>query len=162
MVRIVSKSTYKSILNATNIYLKKIIIHLLVSSSDLEDLEQALKWAQHCLNDAQSQQDVDLIMQLLAKEEFRNAYAIFTTLSQPMSRVSPTSPLTAQALDLCQEVTLNHQTRFWICLKLFRDAHETNGRLSITCLLVFTKGLFILQLLSNKLKSGSVFLKKNV
>uniref|UniRef100_A0A3P9J9B6 Protein PALS1 n=1 Tax=Oryzias latipes TaxID=8090 RepID=A0A3P9J9B6_ORYLA len=71
---------------------------------DLEDLEQALKWAQHCLNDAQSQQDVDLIMQLLAKEEFRNAYAIFTTLSQPMSRVSPTSPLTAQALDLCQEV----------------------------------------------------------
>uniref|UniRef100_A0A3B3DZZ5 Protein PALS1 n=1 Tax=Oryzias melastigma TaxID=30732 RepID=A0A3B3DZZ5_ORYME len=77
---------------------------IIPKDTNLEDLEQALKWTQHCLNDPQSQQDVDVIMQLLAKEEFRNAYAIFSTLSQPMSRVSPTSPLTAQALDLCQEV----------------------------------------------------------
>jgi len=73
--------------------------------SELEELLQALRLAQHCLNDAQSQQDVDLIMQLLTKEEFKTAYMIYTALSQQMSRVSPTSPLTAQAQDLCQEVT---------------------------------------------------------
>ncbi|KAM4522109.1 MAGUK p55 subfamily member 5b [Odontesthes bonariensis] len=71
---------------------------------ELEELLQALRLAQHCLNDAQSQQDVDLMMQLLTKEEFKTAYTIYTALSQQMSRVSPTSPLTAQAQDLCQEV----------------------------------------------------------
>ncbi|KAM9354445.1 MAGUK p55 subfamily member 5b [Pholidichthys leucotaenia] len=71
---------------------------------ELEELLQALKWAQHCLNDAQSRQDVELIMQLLAKEDFRNAYTIYSAVSQQMSRVSPTSPLTAQAQDLCLEV----------------------------------------------------------
>ncbi|XP_067338129.1 MAGUK p55 subfamily member 5b isoform X2 [Channa argus] len=72
--------------------------------ADLEELLQALKWAQHCLTDAQSQQDVELIMQLLAKEDFTNAYTIYCAVSQQMTRVSPTSPLTAQAQDLCQEV----------------------------------------------------------
>lgn len=67
---------------------------------------QALKWAQHCLTDAQSQQDVELIMQLLAKEDFRNAYTVYSAVSQQKSRVSPTSPLTAQAEDLCQEVRI--------------------------------------------------------
>ncbi|KAK2856078.1 hypothetical protein Q5P01_004813 [Channa striata] len=43
-------------------------------------------------------------MQLLAKEDFRNAYTIYCAVSQQMTRVSPTSPLTAQAQDLCQEV----------------------------------------------------------
>ncbi|XP_047429258.1 MAGUK p55 subfamily member 5b isoform X2 [Mugil cephalus] len=71
---------------------------------ELEELLQALKWVQHCLTDAQSQQDVELITQLLAKEDFRNAYTIYSAVSQQMSRVSPTSPLTAQAQDLCQEV----------------------------------------------------------
>lgn len=74
------------------------------SSSELEELLQALKWVQHCLTDAQSQQDVDLITQLLAKEDFRTAYSIYCAVSQQMSRVSPTSPLTAQAQDLCHEV----------------------------------------------------------
>ncbi|XP_031178370.1 MAGUK p55 subfamily member 5b isoform X1 [Sander lucioperca] len=71
---------------------------------ELADLLQALKWAQHCLTDAQSQQDAELIMQLLAKEDFRNAYTIYSAVSQQMTKVSPTSPLTAQAEDLCQEV----------------------------------------------------------
>lgn len=76
------------------------------SFSELEELLQALKWVQHCLTDAQSQQDVELIAQLLAKEDFRNAYTIFSAVSQQKSRVSPTSPLTAQAEDLCQEVRI--------------------------------------------------------
>ncbi|XP_078131335.1 MAGUK p55 subfamily member 5b isoform X1 [Sander vitreus] len=71
---------------------------------ELADLLQALKWAQHCLTDAQSQQDAELIMQLLAKEDFRNAYTVYSAVSQQMTKVSPTSPLTAQAEDLCQEV----------------------------------------------------------
>lgn len=72
--------------------------------AELEELQQALKWTQHCLTDAQSQQDVELIMQLLVAEDFRNAYSIYTAVSQQKSRVSPTSPLTVQAEDLCQEV----------------------------------------------------------
>lgn len=63
-----------------------------------------MKWTQHCLTDAQSQQDVELVMQLLVAEDFRNAYSIFAAVSQQKSRVSPTSPLTVQAEDLCQEV----------------------------------------------------------
>ncbi|KAG8011433.1 MAGUK p55 subfamily member 5-A [Nibea albiflora] len=74
------------------------------SLSELEELLQALKWAQYCLTDAQSQQDVELIMQLLAKEDFRNAYTMYSAVSQQKSRVSPSSALTAQAEDLCQEV----------------------------------------------------------
>ncbi|XP_034383488.1 MAGUK p55 subfamily member 5b [Cyclopterus lumpus] len=72
--------------------------------AELVELLQALKWAHHCLGDAQSQQDVELIMQLLAKEDFKNAYSIYIAVSQQMTRVIPTSPLTAQAEDLCQEV----------------------------------------------------------
>ncbi|XP_019953384.1 MAGUK p55 subfamily member 5b isoform X2 [Paralichthys olivaceus] len=71
---------------------------------ELEELLQALKWMQQCLTDAQSQQDVELIMQLLAKEDFKNAYTIFSAVSQQMNRATPTSPLTAQAQDLCVEV----------------------------------------------------------
>uniref|UniRef100_A0A668UIB9 Protein PALS1 n=1 Tax=Oreochromis aureus TaxID=47969 RepID=A0A668UIB9_OREAU len=71
---------------------------------ELEELLQTLKWVQHCLTDAQSQQDVELITQLLTKEDFRTAYSIYSAVSQQMSRVSPTPPLTSQAQDLCLEV----------------------------------------------------------
>ncbi|MEQ2178073.1 hypothetical protein GOODEAATRI_010165 [Goodea atripinnis] len=74
--------------------------------SELEELLQVLKWVQQCLMDSQSQQDVETIMQLLTKEEFRNAYTIYSVLSQQMSTVSPTSPLTVQAQDLCQEALM--------------------------------------------------------
>ncbi|XP_022623815.1 MAGUK p55 subfamily member 5 isoform X1 [Seriola dumerili] len=84
--------------------------------AELEELLQALKSMQHCLTDAQSQQDVELIMQLLAKEDFRNAYTIYSAVSQQMSRVGPTSPLTAQAQDLCQEVQ-----------KILQSSHQKEG-----------------------------------
>ncbi|XP_027895733.1 MAGUK p55 subfamily member 5b [Xiphophorus couchianus] len=77
---------------------------------ELDELLQVLKWVQHSLSDSQSQQDVEVIMQLLAKEEFRNAYTIYSVLSQQTSRISPTSPLTVQAQDLCQEVQKILQT----------------------------------------------------
>ncbi|XP_028997504.1 MAGUK p55 subfamily member 5b isoform X2 [Betta splendens] len=72
--------------------------------AEYEEFLQALKCVQQCLTDAQSQQDAELIMQLLTKEDFRTAYTIYCAVSQQMSRVSPTSPLTAQAQGLCQEV----------------------------------------------------------
>ncbi|CAM9107255.1 unnamed protein product [Lampetra planeri] len=72
--------------------------------AELEELLQALKWVQNCLTDSQSQQDVELLLQLLAKDDFRNAYTIYSAVSQQMTKVNPTSPLTVQAQDLCQEV----------------------------------------------------------
>ncbi|TNN76098.1 MAGUK p55 subfamily member 5 [Liparis tanakae] len=45
-------------------------------------------------------------MQLLTKEDFKNAYSIYMAVSQQMSRVIPTSALTAQAEDLCQEALM--------------------------------------------------------
>uniref|UniRef100_A0A674P6I3 Protein PALS1 n=1 Tax=Takifugu rubripes TaxID=31033 RepID=A0A674P6I3_TAKRU len=72
--------------------------------TDVEEWQQALKWTLHCLTDVQSQQDVALIMQLLSAEDFRAAYSVYKAVSQQKSRVSPTSPLTVQAEDLCQEV----------------------------------------------------------
>lgn len=77
---------------------------LSLTLSELEELLLTLKWMQQCLTDAQSQQDVELITQLLAKEDFKNAFTIYSVVSLQMSRVAPTSPLTAQAQDLCLEV----------------------------------------------------------
>lgn len=93
--------------------------HCLCLSTEVAEVLQALKWAQHCLHDAQSQQDVELIMQLVVKEDFRNAFTIYSAVAQQMAMVSPTSPLTAQAEDLCMEV------RTMVLLKL-NEAPKTN------------------------------------
>uniref|UniRef100_A0A3Q1GHW6 Protein PALS1 n=1 Tax=Acanthochromis polyacanthus TaxID=80966 RepID=A0A3Q1GHW6_9TELE len=109
---------------------------------DLGELLQALKWVQLCLADAQSQQDVELIMQLLTKEDFKNAYTIYSIVSQQMSRVSPTSPLTAQAQDLCQEVQKilqSSQQKEGLELK----ALLTNPHLQCFCPLCVCKFLYV-------------------
>lgn len=72
--------------------------------AELEDFVEALKWAERCLTDAQSQQDLELVLQFLTNDDFKNAYSIYSVVSQQMSRVSPTSPITAQAQDLSLEV----------------------------------------------------------
>ncbi|XP_061668923.1 MAGUK p55 subfamily member 5b [Syngnathoides biaculeatus] len=72
--------------------------------AELEELLQAVKWAQQCVSDAQSQQDAELLLQLLGQDDFKCAYSIYTVVSQKMNRVNPTSPLTVQAQELCQEV----------------------------------------------------------
>ncbi|CAL1586767.1 unnamed protein product [Knipowitschia caucasica] len=74
------------------------------SLTDVEDFAESLKWAERCLNDPQSQQDTRQLLQLLSSEEFHSAYSIYSVVSQQMSHVSPTSPITAQAQDLCLEV----------------------------------------------------------
>lgn len=73
-------------------------------SPELEEFLQALKCVQHSLTDTQSQLDVELVLQLLAKEDFKNAYNIYNAVSQNMNRSNTSSPLTVQAQDLCQEV----------------------------------------------------------
>ncbi|CAL8314417.1 unnamed protein product [Lota lota] len=73
-------------------------------AAELEEMLQALHWAQRCLTDTQSQQDVELVLQLLSKEEFRTAHSVHSAVSRQMSRAGPTAPLTAQAQGLCQEV----------------------------------------------------------
>ncbi|KAG7508628.1 MAGUK p55 subfamily member 5 isoform X1 [Solea senegalensis] len=78
--------------------------------AEVGELLQALSWIQQCLTDTQSQQDVELIAQLLAKEDFKNAFTIYSAVSQQIGRVTPTLPLTAQAQDLCQEVQRILQT----------------------------------------------------
>lgn len=92
-----------------NDHLGNLLLSVFASFSELEEFVQALKWVQRCLTDAQSQQDVELVLQLLIREDFRNAYTIHSAVAQQMSRVSPTSPLTAQALGLCQEVHIIQQ-----------------------------------------------------
>uniref|UniRef100_A0A8C6V0N6 Membrane protein, palmitoylated 5b (MAGUK p55 subfamily member 5) n=1 Tax=Neogobius melanostomus TaxID=47308 RepID=A0A8C6V0N6_9GOBI len=68
------------------------------------DLCESLQWAERCLPDAQSQQDAEQLLRLLSTDEFHNAYSIYSVVSQQMSHISPTSPITAQAQDLCTEV----------------------------------------------------------
>ncbi|XP_053192411.1 MAGUK p55 subfamily member 5b isoform X1 [Scomber japonicus] len=75
-----------------------------VHVAELEEFLQALKCVQHSLTDTQSQLDVELVLQLLAKEDFKNAYNIYNAVSQNMNRSNTSSPLTVQAQDLCQEV----------------------------------------------------------
>uniref|UniRef100_A0A674P9A1 Protein PALS1 n=1 Tax=Takifugu rubripes TaxID=31033 RepID=A0A674P9A1_TAKRU len=96
--------------------------------TDVEEWQQALKWTLHCLTDVQSQQDVALIMQLLSAEDFRAAYSVYKAVSQQKSRVSPTSPLTVQAEDLCQEAFIPFVSVCPLCLynvQALMQAHDS-------------------------------------
>ena len=52
---------------------------------ELEELVGALHRAQSCLSDAQSQEDVDLVLQLLRQDDFQNAFSIHAAVAQQMS-----------------------------------------------------------------------------
>ncbi|XP_061096265.1 protein PALS1 isoform X1 [Conger conger] len=71
---------------------------------ELEDLLMSLKQVQHCLSDAQSQEDVALVLQLVQKSDFQKAFGIHNAVALHMNRPSPPFPLTAQAQGLAQEV----------------------------------------------------------
>ena len=71
---------------------------------ELEELVGALHRVQSCLSDAQSQEDVELVLQLLRQDDFQNAFSIHAAVAHQMSHGCPCSPLTAQARNLCQEV----------------------------------------------------------
>ncbi|XP_048841569.1 MAGUK p55 subfamily member 5b [Brienomyrus brachyistius] len=67
---------------------------------ELDELLASLKQVQQCLDDTQSQQDVQLVLALLQKADFQKAVQVHNTVALHTSRF----PLTAQAQDLVQEV----------------------------------------------------------
>ncbi|XP_062324343.1 MAGUK p55 subfamily member 5b isoform X2 [Osmerus eperlanus] len=86
-------------------------------AAELEELVGALHRVQSCLSDAQSQEDVDLVLQLLRQDDFQNAFSIHAAVAQQMSHGCPRSPLTAQARNLCQEVQ-----------SILQSSHEEEGQ----------------------------------
>lgn len=73
--------------------------------SELEDLLMSLKQVQHNLNDSQSQEDVELVLQLVQKPDFQKAFNIHNAVAHYMNRPSPPYPLTDHAQSLAQEVS---------------------------------------------------------
>ncbi|KAL0969740.1 hypothetical protein UPYG_G00231650 [Umbra pygmaea] len=71
---------------------------------ELEDLLISLKQMQNCLSDAQSQDDVELVLQLVQKTDFQKAYNIHNAVVQHMNRPSPPYPHTERAQSLALEV----------------------------------------------------------
>ena len=65
----------------------------------------SLHQVNHCLGtDEQTQEDLQLVMQLLQTSDFQTAFQLHCTIALGMQRISPPFPLTAQAQGLCQEV----------------------------------------------------------
>lgn len=73
--------------------------------SELDDLLMSLKQVQHCLNDSQSQEDVELVLQLVQKSDFQKAFNIHNAVAHYMNRPSPPFPLMDHAQTLTQEVS---------------------------------------------------------
>uniref|UniRef100_W5N9X9 Protein PALS1 n=1 Tax=Lepisosteus oculatus TaxID=7918 RepID=W5N9X9_LEPOC len=71
---------------------------------DLEDLLASLKHIQYSLSDSQSQEDISVVLQLIQKTDFQNAFQIHNAVALHMNKPSPPFPLTSNAQDLSQEV----------------------------------------------------------
>uniref|UniRef100_A0A8C1ICS9 Protein PALS1 n=1 Tax=Cyprinus carpio TaxID=7962 RepID=A0A8C1ICS9_CYPCA len=54
--------------------------------SELEDLLMSLKQVQHSLNDSQSQDDIELVLQLVQKPDFQKAFNIHNAVAHYMNR----------------------------------------------------------------------------
>lgn len=64
----------------------------------------SLKQVQHCLGDTQSQEDVELVLQLVQKTDFQKAFTIHNAIAQHMNQASPPYPVVGRAQTLVQEV----------------------------------------------------------
>ncbi|XP_042630168.1 protein PALS1-like [Cyprinus carpio] len=71
---------------------------------ELEDLLMSLKQVQHSLNDSQSQDDIELVLQLVQKPDFQKAFNIHNAVAHYMNRPSPPYPMMDHAQSLAQEV----------------------------------------------------------
>uniref|UniRef100_A0A3P9AP95 Protein PALS1 n=1 Tax=Esox lucius TaxID=8010 RepID=A0A3P9AP95_ESOLU len=91
---------------------------------ELEDLLMSLKQMQHCLSDAQSQEDVELVLQLVQKTDFQKAFNIHNAVAQHMNRPSPPFPHTDHAQSLAQEV------QFMVQSSQLKEGLELNSLLS--------------------------------
>uniref|UniRef100_A0A673L688 Protein PALS1 n=1 Tax=Sinocyclocheilus rhinocerous TaxID=307959 RepID=A0A673L688_9TELE len=76
------------------------------SIGELEDLLMSLKQVQHSLNDSQSQEDIELVLQLVQKSDFQKAFNIHNAVAHYMNRPSPPYPLTDHTQSLAQEALM--------------------------------------------------------
>uniref|UniRef100_A0AAR2KYR1 Protein PALS1 n=1 Tax=Pygocentrus nattereri TaxID=42514 RepID=A0AAR2KYR1_PYGNA len=78
---------------------------------ELEELLMSLKQVQHCLGDTRSQEDVELVLQLVQKPDFQKAFNIHNAVALHMNRPSPPFPLMDCAQSLAHEVqTMLHKS----------------------------------------------------
>uniref|UniRef100_A0A672LRP6 Protein PALS1 n=1 Tax=Sinocyclocheilus grahami TaxID=75366 RepID=A0A672LRP6_SINGR len=76
------------------------------SIGELEDLLMSLKQVQHSLNDSQSQEDIELVLQLVQKRDFQKAFDIHNAVAHYMNRPSPPYPMMDHAQSLAQEALM--------------------------------------------------------
>uniref|UniRef100_A0A671KUD7 Protein PALS1 n=1 Tax=Sinocyclocheilus anshuiensis TaxID=1608454 RepID=A0A671KUD7_9TELE len=76
------------------------------SIGELEDLLMSLKQVQHSLNDSQSQEDIELVLQLVQKPDFQKAFNIHNAVAHYMNRPSPPYPMMDHAQGLAQEALM--------------------------------------------------------
>ncbi|XP_016109633.1 MAGUK p55 subfamily member 5-A-like isoform X3 [Sinocyclocheilus grahami] len=74
------------------------------NTTELEDLLDSLQHLQLCLTDAESQQDVLLLLELLLQSDFQQAFIMHRSVAQSTRHLHPPFPLTAQAQQLRDEV----------------------------------------------------------
>lgn len=71
---------------------------------ELNDLLQSLQRVRYSLGDAESQADVQVVMELLQQSEFQQAFSMHSALALGLRAVNPPYPITPRAQHLCHEV----------------------------------------------------------
>uniref|UniRef100_A0A8B9LHW4 Protein PALS1 n=1 Tax=Astyanax mexicanus TaxID=7994 RepID=A0A8B9LHW4_ASTMX len=72
--------------------------------TELNDLLQSLQRVRYSLGDAESQADVQVVMELLQQREFQQAFSMHSTVALGVRAVNPPYPITPRAQHLCHEV----------------------------------------------------------
>ncbi|XP_022540120.2 MAGUK p55 subfamily member 5b isoform X1 [Astyanax mexicanus] len=72
--------------------------------TELNDLLQSLQRVRYSLGDAESQADVQVVMELLQQREFQQAFSMHSTVALGVRAVNPPYPVTPRAQHLCHEV----------------------------------------------------------
>ncbi len=108
--------------------------------SELGDLLASLLHLQLCLTDAESQQDVQLLLELLLHSDFQHAFITHRSVAQSTRRLCPPFPLTAHAQQLRDEVQLSTHYRS-SCILTCSEHNDTYRRpvLAFVCFLVIQK-----------------------
>ncbi|XP_077075606.1 MAGUK p55 subfamily member 5b isoform X3 [Siphateles boraxobius] len=74
------------------------------TTTELEDLLDSLQCLHLCLTDAESQEDLHLLVELLLQKDFRQAFIMHRSVALGMRRLCPPYPLTTHAQQLRDEV----------------------------------------------------------
>ncbi|XP_016098296.1 MAGUK p55 subfamily member 5-A-like [Sinocyclocheilus grahami] len=92
------------------------------NTTELDDLLDSLQHLQLRLTDAESQQDVGLLLELLLQSDFQQAFIMHRSVAQSMRRLCPPFPLTAHAQQLRDENVLQSSK--------YNEATELTGLLT--------------------------------